>query len=223
ALGRRRLLPRRPARPRRRAGGVAGRPRRRAVRLRHVVVRSCPAGGSGAAVPGAAAPERPPRRLHRREPRHRPARRRRRARVRADPHPPQVARRHRCVVLADCTRLRRHAMDDHYDVIIIGSGAGGGTLAYRLAPTGLRVLILERGDYIRREVENWDSREVITKARYKTHEKWIDRDGQQFHPGQHYYVGGQTKFYGAILFRLRGTDFGEGRHHGGICPRWPAP
>jgi choline dehydrogenase-like flavoprotein len=83
------------------------------------------------------------------------------------------------------------------------------------------VLILERGDYIRREPENWDSREVITKARYKTHEKWVDKDGQQFHPGQHYYVGGQTKFYGAILFRLRETDFGEVRHHGGISPAWP--
>jgi len=112
-------------------------------------------------------------------------------------------------------------MSNDYDVIIIGSGAGGGTLAYRLAPSGLRILILERGDFIKREIENWDSREVITKARYKTHEKWIDKDGQQFHPGQHYYVGGQTKFYGAILFRLRETDFGEIRHHGGISPAWP--
>src|SRR6266487_1781659 len=112
-------------------------------------------------------------------------------------------------------------MSNDYDVIIIGSGAGGGTLAYRLAPSGLRILILERGDFMKREIENWDSREVITKARYKTHEKWIDKDGQQFHPGQHYYVGGQTKFYGAILFRLRETDFGEIRHHGGISPAWP--
>src|SRR6266496_6487034 len=112
-------------------------------------------------------------------------------------------------------------MSDDYDVIIIGTGAGGGTLAYRLAPSGLRVLILQRGGYIRRETENWDSREVITKARYKTHEKWIDKDGQQFHPGQHYYVGVQTKFYGAILFRLRETDFGEVRHHGGVSPAWP--
>ena len=112
-------------------------------------------------------------------------------------------------------------MSNEYDVIIIGSGAGGGTLAYKLAPTGLRVLVLERGDYIKRELENWDSREVITKGRYKTTEKWIDRDGQQFHPGQHYYVGGQTKFYGAILFRLRETDFGVVRHHGGLSPAWP--
>jgi len=108
-----------------------------------------------------------------------------------------------------------------YDVIIIGSGAGGGTLAYRLAPTGLRVLLVERGDYVRREIENWDSGEVFGKARYKTKEEWICKDGTAFHPGQHYYVGGQTKFYGAILFRLRERDFGEVRHHGGISPAWP--
>jgi choline dehydrogenase-like flavoprotein len=108
-----------------------------------------------------------------------------------------------------------------YDVIIIGSGAGGGTLAYRLAPTGLRVLLLERGDYVRREIENWDSAEVFGKARYKTKEEWVCKDGTSFHPGQHYYVGGQTKFYGAILFRLRERDFGEVRHHGGISPAWP--
>jgi choline dehydrogenase-like flavoprotein len=112
-------------------------------------------------------------------------------------------------------------MHEDYDVIIIGSGAGGGTLAYRLAPTGLRVLVLERGDYVRKELENWDSAEVIGKARYKTKETWICKDGTEFHPGQHYYVGGQTKMYGAILFRLRERDFGEVRHHGGISPAWP--
>jgi choline dehydrogenase-like flavoprotein len=112
-------------------------------------------------------------------------------------------------------------MSDHYDVIIIGTGAGGGTLAYRLAPSGKRILILERGGYLRREPENWDSREVFVKARYKAKEEWIDKDGQAFHPGQHYYVGGQTKFYGSILFRLRVEDFGEVRHHGGISPAWP--
>src|SRR5712691_1103406 len=112
-------------------------------------------------------------------------------------------------------------MPDDYDVIIIGTGAGGGTLAYRLAPTGLRVLLLERGDYVRREVQNWDSAEVFGKSRYKTKETWICKDGTEFHPGQHYYVGGQTKMYGAILFRLRERDFGEVRHHGGISPAWP--
>ncbi len=112
-------------------------------------------------------------------------------------------------------------MPTDYDVIIIGSGAGGGTLAHRLAPSGLRVLILERGDYLRREPENWSSREVFVKSRYKTKEEWLDRNGEPFHPGQHYYVGGQTKFYGAILFRLREADFGEVRHHGGVSPSWP--
>jgi choline dehydrogenase-like flavoprotein len=111
-------------------------------------------------------------------------------------------------------------MANDYDVIIIGTGAGGGTLAYRLAPSGKRVLLLERGGYLRREPENWDSREVFVKARYKAKEEWIDKHGMPFHPGQHYYVGGQTKFYGAILFRLRERDFGEIRHHGGISPAW---
>src|SRR5881409_2130385 len=80
-------------------------------------------------------------------------------------------------------------MSNDYDVIIIGSGAGGGTLAYRLAPSGKRVLIVERGDYVRRELENWSSKEVFGNARYKTMEEWICQDGTTFHPGQHYYVG----------------------------------
>ena len=112
-------------------------------------------------------------------------------------------------------------MNNEYDVIIIGTGAGGGTLAYRLAPSGKRILLLERGDYLPREPDNWDSRAVFVRNKYKTHETWYDKDGQPFHPGQNYYVGGQTKFYGAILMRLRERDFGEVRHHGGISPAWP--
>jgi choline dehydrogenase-like flavoprotein len=108
-----------------------------------------------------------------------------------------------------------------YDVIIIGTGAGGGTLAHRLAPSGKRILLLERGDYLRRETDNWDSNAVFVRNKYKTKEEWYDKDGQPFHPGQHYYVGGQTKMYGAILFRLRERDFGEVRHHGGVSPAWP--
>src|ERR687887_488392 len=112
-------------------------------------------------------------------------------------------------------------MANDYDVIIIGRGAGGGTLAHRLAPSGKRILLLERGDYLPPPPENWDSYSVFRLNKYKTHEVWYDGTGQPFHPGQHYYVGGQTKFYGAILFRLRERDFGEVRHYGGISPAWP--
>jgi choline dehydrogenase-like flavoprotein len=109
----------------------------------------------------------------------------------------------------------------HYDVIIIGSGAGGGTLAYALAPSGKRILLLERGDYVRREKENWSSEAVNLKGRYNSKEVWQDKDGKPLHPHTNYYVGGNTKFYGAALFRLRQEDFGELRHHGGISPAWP--
>jgi choline dehydrogenase-like flavoprotein len=112
-------------------------------------------------------------------------------------------------------------MDKHYDVIIIGTGAGGGTLAYRLARSGKRILLLERGGFLRREPENWDSRAVFIENRYKAKEEWYDKDGKPFHPGAHYYVGGNTKVYGAILFRLRERDFGAVRHHGGVSPAWP--
>src|SRR4051794_39086571 len=114
----------------------------------------------------------------------------------------------------------RH-MSDHYDVIIIGTGAGGGTLAHRLAPSGKRILLLERGGYLPREPENWDSAEVFGKGRYHTDEVWYDKSGEPFHPGAHYYVGGNTKAYGAILFRLRERDFGAVPHWGGVSPAWP--
>jgi choline dehydrogenase-like flavoprotein len=109
----------------------------------------------------------------------------------------------------------------HYDLIVIGSGAGGGTLAHRLAPSGRRILILERGDFVPREKANWDSRAVNVEAKYHTREVWQDRDGRPLHPHTNYYVGGNTKFYGAALFRLRERDFGELRHHGGLSPAWP--
>ena len=112
-------------------------------------------------------------------------------------------------------------MTTHYDVIVIGTGAGGGTLAHHLAPSGKRVLLLERGDYVPREKANWDSRAVNVDAKYHTRETWRDRDGRSLHPHTNYYVGGNTKFYGAALFRLRERDFGELRHHGGVSPAWP--
>ncbi len=110
---------------------------------------------------------------------------------------------------------------NHYDVIIIGSGAGGGTLAVRLAPSGKRILIIERGDYVPREKDNWDPQAVNVDGKYNTKELWRDKDGKELHPHTNYYVGGNTKFYGAALFRLRHEDFGEIKHHGGISPAWP--
>ncbi len=110
---------------------------------------------------------------------------------------------------------------NHYDVIIIGSGAGGGTLAYRLAASAKRILILERGDFLPRELENWSSEAVFAVNRYKAPETWHDRDGNPFHPGIHYWVGGNTKMYGAVLLRLRERDFAAVRHGDGVSPEWP--
>src|SRR3954470_22466269 len=112
-------------------------------------------------------------------------------------------------------------MADHYDVIIIGTGAGGGTLAHKLASSGKKILLLERGGYLPREPENWDSQEVFGKERYVTSDEWVDKNGERFRPHAQYYVGGNTKFYGAILFRLRERDFGEVKHYGGTSPAWP--
>ncbi|HVA71619.1 MAG TPA: GMC family oxidoreductase [Candidatus Limnocylindrales bacterium] len=111
--------------------------------------------------------------------------------------------------------------ENHFDVIIIGTGAGGGTLAYHLAPSGKRILLLERGGYLPREKDNWDSRAVFIDSKYRAQEIWYDKDGKPFHPGIQYYVGGNTKVYGAALLRFRKEDFGEVRHYGGISPAWP--
>ena len=112
-------------------------------------------------------------------------------------------------------------MTSNFDIIIIGSGAGGGTLAHHLAATGKKILLIERGNYLRRERENWEAEAVFVEARYQAKEVWHDEHGKPFHPGIHYYVGGNTKMYGAALLRLRREDFGEIRHHGGISPAWP--
>jgi choline dehydrogenase-like flavoprotein len=112
-------------------------------------------------------------------------------------------------------------MSEHYDVLVIGSGAGGASLAQSLAGTGKRILILERGDHLKREARNWDSDFVFIERGYSTRELWIDKDGREFRPTTHYWVGGNTSFYGAALFRYRPGDFEETRHKGGISPAWP--
>jgi choline dehydrogenase-like flavoprotein len=112
-------------------------------------------------------------------------------------------------------------VDGRYDLIIIGSGAGGGTLALELARTGKRILLLERGDYLKRERDNWDSKAVFVDGKYQAKDTWYDGTGHAFHPGLHYVVGGNTKVYGGALFRLREQDFGELVHQDGVSPAWP--
>jgi choline dehydrogenase-like flavoprotein len=112
-------------------------------------------------------------------------------------------------------------MDKRYDVIIIGSGAGGGTLARQLAPSGKNILILERGDWLKREAANWDVTAVFDQNRYVSPDTWYDRHGTPFQPQVHYFVGGATKMFGAAMYRLRREDFGEVHHHDGLSPAWP--
>jgi choline dehydrogenase-like flavoprotein len=111
--------------------------------------------------------------------------------------------------------------DDHYDVLVVGSGPGGATTAARVAETGKRVLLLERGDFLPRERDNWNSRAVFGEAKYTADETFYDARDRPFRPELHYYVGGNSKVYGAALLRLLPADFGEVRHHGGVAPAWP--
>ncbi len=108
-----------------------------------------------------------------------------------------------------------------FDAIVMGSGAGGGTLALHLAQAGKNILILERGPFMPQEKLNWDTSAVFLDNRYHTKETWQDKDGKPLHPQQAYFVGGQTKVYGAALFRMRAEDFGVIQHKGGISPAWP--
>ncbi len=116
-------------------------------------------------------------------------------------------------------------MSDHYDVIVIGSGAGGGTLTHALAPTGAKILLLERGGWLPREAENWSPAAVWAEGRYHNSGSWTDCTNSdspnEFEPKQNYYVGGNTKFYGAILFRFRERDFEAIQHVDGVSPAWP--
>ena len=108
-----------------------------------------------------------------------------------------------------------------YDVIIIGTGAGGGTLARHLAPSGKKILLLERGGWLSREPQNWSTADVFEDGRYISPDTWYDAKGKTFQPQVHYYVGGATKLYGAALYRLREKDFGELKYPDGVSPAWP--
>ena len=110
--------------------------------------------------------------------------------------------------------------NQHYDLIIIGTGAGGGTLAHKLAPTGKSILILERGTYLPKEKANWSVTEVYAKERYHADDTWYAHKGKPFRPQMSYWVGGNTKVYGAALLRFRERDFEAVAHKDGISPAW---
>ncbi|CAN5872321.1 GMC family oxidoreductase [soil metagenome] len=112
-------------------------------------------------------------------------------------------------------------MSDHFDIVIIGSGAGGGTILHALSDTSARILIVERGDFVPQEAENWDPEAVWKLLRYQAKERWIDRKGAEFQPYTHYNVGGNTKFWGSVLYRLRREDFQAVQHMDGVSPAWP--
>ncbi|HBM58354.1 MAG TPA: dehydrogenase [Citreicella sp.] len=109
----------------------------------------------------------------------------------------------------------------HYDVVIVGAGVGGGAMANRLAATGARVLMIERGTYLPREADNWSVKAVFHDKKYTTAETWRDRSGKAFNPSTFYYVGGNSKFFGAATVRFRKEDFEDLEHEGGTAPAWP--
>jgi choline dehydrogenase-like flavoprotein len=108
-----------------------------------------------------------------------------------------------------------------FDIVIIGSGAGGGTIARELAGTGAKILIAERGDFVPQEDHNWNPAAVWKDLRYRTTETWLDEAGRSFRPYTHYCVGGNTKFWGTVMYRLRPEDFKEMQHAEGVSPAWP--
>jgi choline dehydrogenase-like flavoprotein len=112
-------------------------------------------------------------------------------------------------------------VDGSFDVVIVGSGVGGGAIALSLAESGARILILERGERLAREAQNWDPEAVFVQQRYRAQETWYDGAGEAFRPGQFYYVGGHTKFYGSAMFRFREKDFEGIEHDDGAAQPWP--
>lgn len=107
------------------------------------------------------------------------------------------------------------------DILIIGSGMGGATLAAALAPTGWRIVILERGAALRPSTADRDADAIFGRGHFRPDETWTDGQGRAFNPGNYYNVGGNSKFYGAVLLRYRAQDFAPIRHLEGETPGWP--
>ena len=112
-------------------------------------------------------------------------------------------------------------ISDSYDVVIVGAGVGGGAMANQLARQGAKVLIIERGGRLPREADTWSVRKVFHEQAFTAQETWRDRDGKDFRPSTFYYVGGNSKFFGAATVRFRERDFQEIQHHEGVSPAWP--
>ncbi len=107
------------------------------------------------------------------------------------------------------------------DVLVIGSGMGGATFAAGLAPSGANILILERGERLLDSPEARDARAIFQRGHFRPEESWLDGAGAPFNPGNYYYVGGNTKLYGAVLTRYRAQDFAPVVHREGETPGWP--
>ena len=114
-------------------------------------------------------------------------------------------------------------MTSQPDIVIIGSGIGGATVAAGLAPSGASILILEAGGHIEDRPENRDQRAIFQRGHFRPKEIWYEAGGEGFNPGNYYNVGGNSKFYGAVLVRYRREDFLEMRHREGVSPAWPYP
>jgi choline dehydrogenase-like flavoprotein len=106
-----------------------------------------------------------------------------------------------------------------YDVIIIGSGAGGSAAAYHLTQTGKKVLLLEKGLQLPRDGSTLDTDTVMRRGAFLSAEKWIDRDGKPLVPEEHFNLGGKTKWYGAALLRFSPREFEADLAH--QCMGWP--
>ena len=107
------------------------------------------------------------------------------------------------------------------DVLVIGSGIGGATIAAGLAGSGARVTILERGEQLPESPAARDAKAIFIDQRYRPKETWRDGQGAEFNPGNYYYVGGNSKFYGAVMLRYRERDFDALEHADGVSPAWP--
>ena len=108
-----------------------------------------------------------------------------------------------------------------WDVIVIGAGMGGSAFVSRFVGSGMHVLVLERGNFVRPEKENWDPVEVFERGRYESDIEWKTAEGRKFHPRVYFNVGGSSKFFGGTAFRFRESDFKERELSDGRTPAWP--